>query len=76
MKAIPPKAFEKNVFKSIAYMLFDYAMWGGAFFAMLKLVNSSVWTKMNFLMKAAATLTYWNVAGTTHSSFTTFFFSD
>ena len=63
MKAIPPAAFEKNLFKSLAYMLFDYAMWGGSFFAMLKLVKSALWTKMAFWQKAAASLVYWNVAG-------------
>jgi omega-3 fatty acid desaturase (delta-15 desaturase) len=63
LKAIPEKAFEKSLTKSLAYMLFDYAMWGGSFLAMLRLVKSATWAKMALWQKAAASLTYWNVAG-------------
>jgi hypothetical protein len=63
MKAIPQKAFEKSLFKSLAYMFFDYAMWGGSFLAMLTLVHSPVWAAMALWQKVAASAVYWNVAG-------------
>lgn len=62
-KAIPEKAFEKNVWKSLFYMLFDYSMWGGSFVAIHALVNSSLWSTLPFWAQAAASLLYWNVAG-------------
>ena len=61
--AIPAVAFEKDVWKSIFYMGFDYSMWGGSLFAIYTLVNSTVWATLPFIVQMAASLLYWNVAG-------------
>lgn len=62
-KAIPAAAFEKNLLKSLSYMVFDYAMLGGAFFTMYTLRNSSVWSHIPWLLQWAISIVYWNVAG-------------
>ena len=63
LKAMPAEVFEKSLPKSLFYMFFDYAMWGAATLAMATLVKSAAWTTLPFIAKAAATFTFWNVAG-------------
>jgi hypothetical protein len=41
MKAIPTVAFEKSLWKSIAYMLFDYVVFATSFVATFSLYNNS-----------------------------------
>lgn len=62
-KAIPTEAFEKNVFKSIFFMCFDYAMIGAALYSIITFNNSEAYATAPEWQKWAATLTYWNVAG-------------
>lgn len=62
-KAIPATAFEKSLFKSVYYMLFDYTMWLGSLYAIYMLNMSSVWQSMPFWQKAVTTVIYWSVAG-------------
>jgi omega-3 fatty acid desaturase (delta-15 desaturase) len=62
-KAIPPEAFEKNVFKSLAYMFFDYFMWGASLYAILKCTEPGIWDSMPFWQQALASLAYWNISG-------------
>lgn len=62
-KALPAEVLEKNLFKSVAHMLFDFSVWGGSILAIKALVSSSAWVGLPLLAKAAASLAYWNVAG-------------
>eukprot|EP01038_Epipyxis_sp_PR26KG_P015855 gene15855-21484_t len=63
IKALPEKVFQKSLLKSVFYMIFDYAMWGGSFLAIFSLVNSPFWGQMAFWQQALASLTYWNISG-------------
>lgn len=61
--AIPKEAFEKSLIKSIAYMLFDYTMWGSLVFGMSKLIETSFWAKLPLLLKVFSGASYSIVAG-------------
>jgi omega-3 fatty acid desaturase (delta-15 desaturase) len=62
-KALPTKVFEKSLIKSMYYMAFDLAMWGGSFYLIWTLCHSASWSEMSTIQKAAASVAYWNVAG-------------
>ena len=62
-KAIPEEAFKKSVIKSSWHMVFDYAMWGGALYAIHTLRHAEVWATLPVWQQWAATLAFWNVAG-------------
>ncbi|KAJ1406569.1 hypothetical protein B484DRAFT_404088 [Ochromonadaceae sp. CCMP2298] len=62
-KALPKEVFEKSLSKSLYYMFKDYAIWGSAVLAFSTLVKSSLWARMPFLGKAAATFVYSQVCG-------------
>ncbi len=44
-------------------MVFDYAWWGGALFAMSSLCNSVYWNQMPLWAQILSSLVYWNVVG-------------
>ena len=62
-KCIPPEAFQKSIFKSIWYMLFDYAVWFGVTYAMTQLCASPIWSAMPFWQQAVVTFFFWNISG-------------
>lgn len=62
-KAIPEEAFNKNIFKSLFYMFFDYGCWLGATALIYTLCNSPTWDMMQTWQQIVATLVFWNVAG-------------
>ena len=62
-KCIPEKAFEKSIVRSVWYMIFDYAIWFGACYAMMKFVETPTWDGLEFWQRAIVTVAYWNVAG-------------
>ncbi len=61
--AMPPEVFEKSLTKSMAYLVFDYAMWGTSLALIWSLVHSIQWSVMPMWQKGIATFVYWNVAG-------------
>ena len=63
LKAMPAQVFEKSLPKSLAYMAFDFSMWGGSLLLMKALVQSSLWVTLPLIAKIGASLLYWNVAG-------------
>ena len=63
LKAMPAEVFEKSLPKSLAYMAFDFSMWGGSLLLMKALVQSSLWVTLPLIAKIGASLLYWNVAG-------------
>ena len=62
-KAIPEDAFKKNALKSAWFMVFDYAVWGGALFAIHTLRHSAMWATLPVWQQWAATLVFWNISG-------------
>lgn len=62
-KVIPAEAFEKSLFRSMYYLLFDYTMWLGSVQAIYMLNKSFVWLALPFWQQAMATIAYWLVAG-------------
>ena len=63
LKAMPAEVFEKSLPKSLAYMAFDFSMWGSSLLLMKALVQSSLWVTLPLIAKIGASLLYWNVAG-------------
>ena len=61
--SIPKEVFQKDLFKSLYYLFFDYAVWIGSFYAMYTFTNSPYWEPLPFWAKAVASLLYWNIAG-------------
>lgn len=63
-KAIPAEAFVKSFWKSLGYMLFDYAAWATAVYFMSLLRNSTVWHEhVPFWLQCFVTFVYWNIVG-------------
>lgn len=62
-KAIPKEAFQKSLFWSLFYMVFDYAMWFGSLYAIYQFNTSADYDSYSEYAKWAATLVYWNVSG-------------
>lgn len=62
-KAIPEKAFEKSLVKSVYYMVFDYVMWFGSVILMRQFCQGSLWNTLPFWQQSIATLIFWNVTG-------------
>jgi len=62
-KCIPQEAFQKSIFKSMWFLLFDYAMWFGITYAMTQLCASPFWALMPSWQQAIATFFFWNIAG-------------
>lgn len=62
-KAIPSKAFEKNLMKSSFYMAFDFTLLVLTYYAFFSLVESSYWQLMPTFVKICITIIYWNLAG-------------
>jgi omega-3 fatty acid desaturase (delta-15 desaturase) len=62
-KQIPNEAFEKNLTKSIWYMLFDYIMWFGSLAAIYYLHTSGIYNTLPTWQQYLASFAYWNVSG-------------
>lgn len=62
-KCIPESAFQKSAVKSMMYMVFDYLMWFGTVFAMVKLCSNPMWNNFSTWQQGLITLVYWNLAG-------------
>jgi acyl-lipid omega-3 desaturase len=62
-KCIPPEAFEKSLFWSCFYMVFDYTMWFGATYLMYQFVQSPEYATYSPLVRHGATFVYWNFCG-------------
>jgi omega-3 fatty acid desaturase (delta-15 desaturase) len=62
-KALPSSVFEKSLFKSVRYMLQDYAVIFASFIAIWTLTHSGLWVTLPVVAKALASLAYWNVCG-------------
>lgn len=63
MRAIPKECFEKSLFWSTYWMLFDYTMWLGSTYLMWLLQTSGEYAKLPEWQQYAATGTFWAVAG-------------
>lgn len=62
-KVIPKTAFEKSLFWSMYYLLFDYTMWLGSTYAIYTLNNTSLWQSMPYWQQVVASIVYWLIAG-------------
>lgn len=62
-KAIPKEAFVKSAFWGLMYMLFDYAMWLGSLYAIIRFNNSDYYQVAPIWAKYLTTLLFWNISG-------------
>ena len=62
-KAIPKEAFVKSAFWGVMYMIFDYTMWLGSLYAIIRFNNSDYYQVAPTWAKYATTLLFWNVSG-------------
>lgn len=60
---LPEHVFEKNLTKSVYYMIVDYVMWLGCTAVMYGLVTSSLWSDASMVVKALITIAFWNISG-------------
>jgi len=64
-KCIPQEAFSKSILRSTFYLIFDYAMWAGACYAIYTLRTNEAfgYKELPVWQQWAASIAYWNVAG-------------
>jgi len=63
MAAIPKECFEKSLFWSLYWMVFDYAMWLGATYLIWQLHTSGEYEKLPVWQQYGVTLAFWLFSG-------------
>ena len=61
--SIPKECYEKDLFKSLSYMMFDIGMWAVLWYGMNTLVNNSLWLSLSLGTKGIITFSYWLSSG-------------
>lgn len=62
-KSIPEAAFVKSPLRATAHMLFDYAVWFGATYAIYYTSQNGTFQALPQYQQYLATFAFWNIAG-------------